>query len=678
MSPPTLPAGSKDLPSVTEILAAANMRRLLEAYRSLAPLTIGGPSSTSLETPGTPLSSRPPADPRLLRKFAHYPWLMGPVIPPAMAGQQQALITKSEDGRRRHASCDSLLGSRGRGPWGRLSPPAPVFTPKDKESSSLNDTQLEGKNISCFSVGGEDRLCLTQLLQLVLSNIPLSRIHQACDELQIFCSSCTPTQLASLKLARVLPISATQCGLITKSDAERLCTLLLAPTQRSPLSSPPPPPSSPAVSLPRSDPTQFRVQHKCFGDCVGILHPQSYTSPGAKCIECSECHLYFSPQRFVCHSHQPPETRTCHWGFDSQNWPAYIQVCEDYEEEERENFNEELTGIKKRFSHPKVKRKWVDNEREEVKRSRKEEEPAGGFRGFPFQQQQVQQGAGFPLDLSSPHTPPHSSSVFINHSMGHSIPLQEKVGFPLLDPRPLYLQMAANTPLANPYLQNMRGHGPLPTTMPNIPSIPTMPTMPSNYLHSLAQFHHLKVLASKTMMEQQNLAKSLLQASLQNRKRKNTSEDSVRPSSPVPSSIINNNNNNTHHHQVHSNNNINNPHNDNNQQPGASIDDGPQISEFVVSVSAVLETTGVDHSTKAQVMGVVSRLVDRLNRVEEEKDSANMQLKGMEERVSRLQKELEDHTVTKQEEVEEQQAYESSSDLGIESGNEVDDSLSEK
>ena len=111
-------------------------------------------------------------------------------------------------------------------------------------------------------------------------------LFQACDELQIFCSTCTPTQLAALKLARVLPISAAQCGLITKSDAERLCSLLLQqqPTQRSPLSSPPPPPSSPAVSPPRGDPTQFRVQHKCFGDCVGILHPQSYSSPGARCI----------------------------------------------------------------------------------------------------------------------------------------------------------------------------------------------------------------------------------------------------------------------------------------------------------------------------------------------------------------------------------------------------------
>ena len=58
------------------------------------------------------------------------------------------------------------------------------------------------------------------------------------------------------------------------------------------------------------------------------------------------------------------------------------------------------------------------------------------------------------------------------------------------------------------------------------------------------------------------------------------------------------------------------------------MEEGPQISEFVVSVSAVLETTGVDHSIKARVMGVVSRLVDRLHRVEEEKDSANLQLKG--------------------------------------------------
>ena len=56
--------------------------------------------------------------------------------------------------------------------------------------------------------------------------------------------------------------------------------------------------------------------------------------------------------------------------------------------------------------------------------------------------------------------------------------------------------------------------------------------------------------------------------------------------------------------------------------------DGPQLSEFVVSVSAVLETTGVDHAAKSRVMNVVNRLVDRLHRAEEEKDTATLQLKG--------------------------------------------------
>ena len=61
---------------------------------------------------------------------------------------------------------------------------------------------------------------------------------------------------------------------------------------------------------------------------------------------------------------------------------------------------------------------------------------------------------------------------------------------------------------------------------------------------------------------------------------------------------------------------------------GGEGERGGQISEYVVSVSAVLETTGVDQTARQRVMGVVGRLVDRLARVEEEKDSATMQLKG--------------------------------------------------
>ena len=66
-----------------------------------------------------------------------------------------------------------------------------------------------------------------------------------------------------------------------------------------------------------------------------------------------------------------------------------------------------------------------------------------------------------------------------------------------MDPRSLYLQWATGAG-TNPYLAgagSIRPPGPLPAP----------------YLHSLAQFHNLKALATKNFLEQQNLAKSLLQ-----------------------------------------------------------------------------------------------------------------------------------------------------------------------
>jgi len=435
------------------------------------------------------------------------------------------------------------------------------------------------------------------------NNITHFYAKQACDELQIFCSTCSPTQLAKLKLARVLPISAAQCGLITKSDAERLCSLLL----QEPLSQKPPesggspaPPNSPAVSPPRTvDPTSFRVLHRCFGECVGLLHPGSCTGPAARCIECTECQAFLSPQKFVSHSHQQQETRTCHWGFDSQNWPAYIQVCEDYSEDEGDKHREELAAIKKRFQLNKAKRKWAEADTDEIKRSRQEEESevGGGFRGYEpppglpgpsLRHSSEMSNSPFPDQPPTPH-----NQVFLNN-MGFPFPQPEKVGFPPFDPRPFYLQWASN-PLANPYLQSMRP-----------------PCPPAPYLHSLAQFHNLKALATKTILEQQNLAKTLLQASIHSPPNYEALLKKQKSSELNESGQCGN---------------------------GGTVapptthapvlpEEGPAISEFVVSVSAVLETTGVDHASKARVMGVVNRLVDRLHRVEEEKDSATLQLKG--------------------------------------------------
>ena len=129
--PPPAPqsqASLKDpVQSVTETLSAvANMKRLLEAYRSLAPLTIGGPSSTSLETQGHPqVPGRIPSDPRFIKKFAPYPFLMGPVFPPPGL-TSQALPTGQ-----------SVLMSKACSDNSRASPAPPIFSPRDKESSRL-------------------------------------------------------------------------------------------------------------------------------------------------------------------------------------------------------------------------------------------------------------------------------------------------------------------------------------------------------------------------------------------------------------------------------------------------------------------------------------------------------------------------------------------------------------
>ena len=52
------------------------------------------------------------------------------------------------------------------------------------------------------------------------------QICLACEEMHIHCAPCTSSQLAILKRNNIIPSSADQCGLITKSDVERLISYL--------------------------------------------------------------------------------------------------------------------------------------------------------------------------------------------------------------------------------------------------------------------------------------------------------------------------------------------------------------------------------------------------------------------------------------------------------------------
>jgi len=179
-------------------------------------------------------------------------------------------------------------------------------------------TTLEGERISCFVVGGERRLCVPQMLNTMLSQFSLSEIHSACDSLRIHIALADDRQTAILKRDNILPPTAHGCGLMTLTDSQRLCGVLLGEIRGTlPFSAM----VEPEDSIP--------VMHRCFGKCVGSLRPST------RVVRCSYCRHEFDVEQFVCHSHGDQESCTCHWGFDAANWRLYLQLAPDVADDER-------------------------------------------------------------------------------------------------------------------------------------------------------------------------------------------------------------------------------------------------------------------------------------------------------------------------------------------------------
>lgn len=261
----------------------------------------------------------------------------GQVLPPASSNgaveQQQPPSTNSMGKQQKHEVMEGV-GSWVAPPPSWVEPghflapppfppqPWPVFTTPDKEGhGGQAETLLEGEPIACFTVGGEKRLCLPQILNSVLRDFSLTQINAVCSDLQIYCSRCTAEQLEDLKGAAVLPSSAMSCGLITNTDAQRLTQTLLATHPAGRIPGPPP-----ASTRPKA---QLAVYHCCFGKCKGVVWEELYVAPGVPCVECDECHGMFSPDRFVTHAHRSLEKRTCHWGFEADNWRTYLLLAKE-------------------------------------------------------------------------------------------------------------------------------------------------------------------------------------------------------------------------------------------------------------------------------------------------------------------------------------------------------------
>ncbi|XP_071348737.1 ski-like protein isoform X2 [Trachinotus anak] len=244
----------------------------------------------------------------------------------------------------------------------------PLLVPCDS-STELTHSLLEGESISCFVVGGEKRLCLPQVLNSVLRDFSLQQINTVCDELYVYCSRCDAEQLHILKVLGILPFNAPSCGLITLTDAQRLCNALLRPGAALPAD---PSGKLSAQGLLKESEASFQVEHQCLGKCQGLFVPQFYTQPEAHCIQCVECQLLFSPQKFVMHSHKSPDKRTCHWGFDSAKWPCYLQLARKYQgTPEEPKLKQLLDEVKEKF-HYQLKRsldKAVEEEESQVRKS---------------------------------------------------------------------------------------------------------------------------------------------------------------------------------------------------------------------------------------------------------------------------------------------------------------------
>ncbi|XP_029934663.1 SKI family transcriptional corepressor 1a isoform X2 [Myripristis murdjan] len=170
---------------------------------------------------------------------------------------------------------------------------AQSFSSPSLKPNQVSETSLYGVPIVSLVIDGQERLCLAQISNTLLKNYSYNEIHNRRVALGITCVQCTPVQLEILRRAGAMPISSRRCGMITKREAERLCKSFLGAHN---------PPKLPENFA-------FDVSHECAWGSRGNFIPARYNSSRAKCIKCSFCNMYFSPNKFIFHSHRTPESK---------------------------------------------------------------------------------------------------------------------------------------------------------------------------------------------------------------------------------------------------------------------------------------------------------------------------------------------------------------------------------
>ncbi|XP_065351381.1 SKI family transcriptional corepressor 1 isoform X1 [Cloeon dipterum] len=178
-------------------------------------------------------------------------------------------------------------------PAGKSNQCANKFDEHNGGVSQVSQVLLYGVPIVSLVIDNHERLCLAQISNTLLKEFSYNEIHNRRVALGITCVQCTPVQLEILRRAGAMPISSRRCGMITKREAERLCKSFLGDNS---------PPKLP-------DHFAFEVFHECAWGCRGSFVPSRYNSSRAKCIKCTYCNLFFSPNKFIFHSHRLPDSK---------------------------------------------------------------------------------------------------------------------------------------------------------------------------------------------------------------------------------------------------------------------------------------------------------------------------------------------------------------------------------
>ncbi len=163
-------------------------------------------------------------------------------------------------------------------------------------TNNVTRVTLGGVSIVALTIDGKERLCLAQISNTLLKEYSYNEIHNRRVALGITCVQCTPVQLEILRRAGAMPASSRRCGMITRREAERLVKSFLEDNA---------PPQLP-------EDFAFAVKHECGWGCHGQFIPSRYNSSRAKCIKCSYCNMYFSPNKFIFHYHRTADSSYRH------------------------------------------------------------------------------------------------------------------------------------------------------------------------------------------------------------------------------------------------------------------------------------------------------------------------------------------------------------------------------